>query len=140
MSQYKTLAARLASCVEARAICLASNNTEWYARYEEYARLLTKEFLPHGSGIDGDNIFDIGASRPDKLVVHTAFHHMDEFGVYDGWTQHRVIVITPTFSGVDIAIHGLNRNDIKDHLHEVFHYALNREVSDEAYAQLRGAS
>jgi len=135
MSQYKTLAARLASCVEARANCLASNNTEWYARHAEHARLLAKEFLPHGSGIDGDNVFDIDASRPDKLVIHTAFHHIDEYGGYDGWTQHRVVV-TPAFYGVDIAIHGRVRNDIKDYLHEVFDYALSKEVSNEAYAQL----
>lgn len=58
-----------------------------------------------------------------KIVLTMSYHHMDEGGYYDGWTDH-TITITPSFDGIDIAIGGRNRNDIKDYLHEVYYYAL----------------
>jgi hypothetical protein len=80
--------------------------------------------LPSGSGFNSGSEFLPCESRPDRLVFKTAFHHMDENGYYDGWTQHSVIV-TPTFEGFNIRVTGKNKNDIKDFIADCFHAVLD---------------
>lgn len=85
--------------------------------------------LPSGSGIDIAPQIDLQRSKPNRLVFTTSFHHMNENGYYDGWTDHEVIV-TPCFVfGLDVKVTGSNRNDIKDAIAERFEEALNREVA-----------
>ena len=84
--------------------------------------------LPQGSGFDSGSTIDIDSSRPNKLVFLTAFHHMDESGFYDGWTNHKVIV-TPDFRfGLDLQITGNNRNNIKEYIGDCFHEVLGRKI------------
>ena len=113
----------LAGAIQARQNCIDTNNTLWRDNHEETIRLITLNCLPHGSGIDADNTVDLGKSTGERVVIHTSFHHMDENGYYDGWTEH-TLTITPSFSGINIKISGRNRNDIKDYLVELFAYAL----------------
>lgn len=49
--------------------------------------------------------------------------------MYDGWTDHTVIVTPSLRSGFDIRITGRDRNQTKEYLYEVFDSAL-REVID----------
>lgn len=83
------------------------------------------DMLPSGSG------FDMGTtllSCTDEAMVFSApFHHMDENGGYDGWTEHKVYV-RATFDGFDIRVTGSNRNDIKEYIADTFFCALNDEV------------
>ena len=75
--------------------------------------------LPFGQGLDAGVEFDFFASNSRKIVFVTSFHHMDEHGYYDGWTDYKV-VITPTFGDFRIDIAGKDRNQIKDYLHDTF--------------------
>ncbi len=100
------------------------NAKHWRDITEDNILYLAKNALPHGSGIDCGTSVAFDASKPDKIVLHTSFHHMDEQGGYSGWTEHKVTV-EPSFQGIDITISGRNRNDIKDYLTEVFDGALN---------------
>lgn len=107
----------LSNVLQAFKNCDPSN--EWKAKHEARIETLC-ERLPHGSGLDNGVTFDREASSQDRLVFHTSFHHMDEHGYYDGWTDHTIIA-TPSFiSGFQIDIKGKNRNDIKDYLHQLF--------------------
>lgn len=121
MARY--LYSELAMLVQAYKNCIASHNEVWQDRHEERILSLVKEYLPSGSGFDCGTKLDIEASHGEKLVFTTSFHHMNEGGYYDGWTEHR-IVCTPSFSGVNLRISGRNRNEIKDYMHEVFYQAL----------------
>jgi hypothetical protein len=77
------------------------------------------QLLPFGSGIDKGIKFDWDNSKPNKLVFNFSFHHMKD-GYYNGWTDHKLI-LTPSFTvGYDMRISGKDKNDIKDHLHDVF--------------------
>jgi sulfite reductase beta subunit-like hemoprotein len=86
----------LASLVDAIANCQERNNTEWAKRHEARAYYLIKNYGPSGSGIDSGTSLKLSECKPDRLVLFTEFHHMDENGTYDGWTQHRVTV-TPVW-------------------------------------------
>ena len=101
---------------------------EWFDTWTERAKQLCKDFMPHGSGIDNGVQIDLDHSHADKLVFHTAYHHMNDAGYYDGWTEHTVTV-TPSLSNrYNIRIGGRNRNDIKDYLHEEFDYSLCKMI------------
>lgn len=86
-----------------------------------------KDFMPSGSGVDDGTKLD-DRSNPDKLEFIASFHHMDENGCYDGWTDHRVIVKPSLVFGTSIRVTGRDRNQIKDYLHELFDIALGQMV------------
>lgn len=94
-------------------------NDEFREQAENQLKEIEK-MLPNGSG------FDIGCkilrlkSKPERIVIQADFHHMDEHGYYDGWTEHQVI-ITPSLQwGYNIRVTGRNRNEIKDYIHYMF--------------------
>ena len=116
----------LSIAIEARHNCETREprNEEWFVRWTERIEQLCKEFMPCGSGIDNGTTIDLERSHADKLVFNTHYHHMNEGGYYDGWTDHTVTV-TPSLSrAYHIRIGGRDRSQIKDHLHEEFEYAL----------------
>lgn len=96
----------------------------------ECLRHLQANYLPRGSGIDlGTTVVGL---HKGAVVFSTSFHHMNEVGFYDGWTEHK-ITVTPTFDGMDIRISGKDRNGIKDYLHDVFYHALTVEIPDDVW-------
>ena len=123
MTVNQTVIQAIAAAVAARENCIKSGNAEWQDKWEDRLHSLQKQ-LPSGSGIDSGTRIDIDASSGRKIVLLASFHHMNDVGMYDGWTEHKVIV-TPAFDGVDIVITGRNRNEIKDYLVETFDHALS---------------
>lgn len=77
------------------------------------------EALPHGSGLDNGVKFCLERSTDSKLIFSTSFHHMNEVGYYTGWTEHK-IVLTPKFGDYRMRITGINKNNIKEHLADIF--------------------
>ena len=113
----------IASILQAIANCRKDGgNAEWLERHEETLKDLL-DLLPSGSGIDCGTKLDRDACKPGKLVFTLGYHHMHESGMYDGWTEH-TLVVTPSFDGIDIRITGRDRNQIKEYLHEVYHNVL----------------
>jgi hypothetical protein len=136
MARY--LYSELASTVAARKNCLSASandsQREWADKHEDTIERLVKQFMPRGSGFDSGTKIDLDRSHASKLVFETAFHHMDENGFYDGWTEHTVTV-TPAFVGdFDIRISGQNRNDIKEMMYQDFEYSLHRDCEFECLA------
>lgn len=128
MARY--LYSELALAIQARKNCEQSipPNTEWFGKWTARIREL-EQLLPSGSGIDSGTTIDIGASHAEKLIMYAPFHHMNDAGYYDGWTEH-TITVTPSFSGINIRVSGRNRNDIKDYLCDTYHHALTQIVAD----------
>jgi len=120
----------LASTVQARLNCLKKEKHtdaahKWTERHTDTIETLVKNFMPSGSGIDAGTKIDLDQSTGDKLVFHFGFHHMNENGMYDGWTDHKLTVTPSLQFGISLSISGRNRNDIKDYLHETYSCALN---------------
>lgn len=88
------------------------------------------ELMPHGSGLDGGSETRLlrNDSSSEKLVFPADFHHMNEHGFYDRWSYHRVIVTPSLLFGIILKVTGRDRNDIKDHIYQVFYDALMQEV------------
>lgn len=120
----ETIVRQLASCLQAIRNCQECGNVERQARHLERIRFIERNYLPSGSGLDNGTRVDIDSCRADRIVLTTAYHHMNENGYYDGWTDH-VVTVRPAFDGLEIKVSGRNRNDIKDHIAETFDWCLN---------------
>jgi hypothetical protein len=127
MARY--LYSELASTVDACKTCSKDlpRMAEWYGKHKENILALVHEHMPSGSGFDCGTELAFDESHGEKLVFTTSFHHMNDTGYYDGWTEH-TIVVTPSFSGFNLRISGRDRNDIKDYIHDVFSQALKTEL------------
>lgn len=81
--------------------------------------------LPRGSGIDAGTTI---VSVTDKQIVLTAgYHHMNEGGYYDGWTEHTIRVRPSLMLGMTVTVSGPNRNNIKDYLQELYMRVIEQE-------------
>lgn len=104
--------------------CKCSGNQEWELKHK-YTLELLEARLPSGSGFDsGSKVIEY---RNGNLILSTEFHHMNECGYYDGWTTHKIIVKPDLQFEIVLTVTGPNRNDIKDHIQEVFQTALTLE-------------
>lgn len=125
----KAIASRLAArmnCIrdQARQPHLA----EWIDKHRDAADELARDYLPSGSGFDSGTLIDWERSRPDRLVLLTGFHHMDENGMYSGWSQHTVTVRPSLVHDIDLRISGPDRDGIKEYIADAFDSALRATV------------
>jgi hypothetical protein len=122
----RTLIQEIASCVDARLTCIKRGNTEWESNHTLTLKTIEKDLLSSGSGIDCGTRIDLDRSTGNKVVLILSFHHMDDNGMYCGWTEHTLTVKPHLIHDIDLTISGRNRNDIKDYLHETYRYNLTR--------------
>lgn len=118
----------LAQLVDAYHRCIETKNTVWEDNHRARIEAIVKNVMPSGSGFDSGTQLDFERSSGDKLVFNTAFHHMNENGFYDGWTEHTVTVKANMIHEITLTISGRNRNQIKDYIHECFDCALTQSI------------
>ena len=114
-----TLYQLIASTVDAMTRC----TDEWKQKHNETLTTL-EDYLPSGSGIDSGTEIDRERSTGEKIVLYTEYHHMNETGMYDGWTDHTITVRPSLIHRIRLTISGRDRNEIKDYLHDVYYWAL----------------
>ena len=131
----------IARCLAAQENCRKTGNTEWLSRHGDTINHLVNIYMPSGSGIDSGTKLDFDRSRPNRLVFTAPYHHMNDGGMYDGWTDHDIIV-TPnlSFGGFDLRITGRDRNQIKDYLGDTFAEALRQDITDDEYRAACGVT
>lgn len=120
---------RLARTLGAWIRCVEKGNEQWTNAHQETIDDIV-ETAPSGSGIDNGTTFDTKRSTPEKLRFGMSFHHMNDVGMYDGWTNHEIVVKPSLQFGCVLRITGRDRNDIKDYLHEVYSTWLEEEVEE----------
>jgi hypothetical protein len=119
---------KIASLKMAIENCIHSGNKEWEEKHRDSIQSIM-DSAPRGSGVDNGVHFLESDSTPDKLVFSCDFHHMDEVGGYDGWTEHKVTVRPSLAFGYKLTISGQNRNDIKEYLGQLFDSWLTESLS-----------
>jgi hypothetical protein len=123
------LYAEISSLVIAIENCRASGNAEWKRKHEDWIADLVFRYM------DRRTKLDLNMSLPDKLVFRGSYHHMNDAGYYDGWTDHDVIVRPSLFHGFTLKITGRDRNEIKDYLYDIFDLALRTHLYPEGSAE-----
>jgi hypothetical protein len=122
---------QIASSLQAIENCRKSGNEEWLRKHRDTIAVLVKDRMPRGSGFDSGTAFDFNSSNPEKLVFLTLYHHMNDDGYYDGWTDHAVTVRPSLAFGFDLTISGRDRRDIKEYIAEVFDGTLRLEIKED---------
>lgn len=123
----KTLIHAIAETLAAHRNCVQAGNREWQTKHAARLSQLAAR-LPSGSGIDSGTTIDVDASTTDRIVLRCSFHHMNDGGIYDGWTEHRIVVRPSFIGGIDLSIGGRDRNGIKEYLYDVFTQTLLEPV------------
>jgi hypothetical protein len=121
----QTFIQEISATINAYNNCIATGNTKWADNHLEALKNLSKK-LPSGSGFDSGTTISLFSTK-NEIYFNTSFHHMDENGGYDGWTDHK-IVVTPTFTGIDITVRGEDRNEINDYIADIFYDCLTEEI------------
>jgi len=122
--RYQEIASRLKAIEN----CQKGLNSIWEMEHKKVIDDIM-DLAPSGSGIDSGTTLDMMLSTPEHLVFHCSYHHMNENGYYDGWTDH-VVHVTPSLTcGFSLRITGTNRNGIKDYLIDVYSTWLDEEVN-----------
>lgn len=114
---------RLAHTIAARENCIAGDNQDWQHRHEATIEAIQR-LLPSGSGIDSGTTIELEKCSRNRIVLSLGFHHMNDSGMYDGWTQHRITLRPDLLFDFDLHISGPNRNDIKEYLGQTYEFAL----------------
>ena len=117
----------LAQLLRAYNSCQASGN-EHAAQHKDTIEDIVKNHLPSGSGFDSGTKLDFDVSKPDKLVLHADFHHMDDNGFYCGWSEHKVIVTPNLAFGIHVKVTGRDRRNIREYIGDVYHQDLQVEI------------
>lgn len=104
--------------------------------HEGLIERLCDSYMPGGSGFDTGTKFNFDDSTSDKLVFNTSYHHMDENGSYDGWTDHEIVVSPSLQFDFDLEISGDDRDDIKEIIHQEFSIALAESLDDAPIREL----
>ena len=111
---------KLANSIQAYKSCVKNKNAEWEHNHMMYIEEMEK-LLPHGSGFDSGSQISIEECTDNKIVIHTSFHHMDEWGGYDGWTYHNIVVRPAFIGGFSVEVLGSDRNNVKEYIQETFY-------------------
>jgi len=136
MNRTKTLAAWIAETADWAKRAQNNESARWGdIAQNRLAKLV--DLLPSGSGIDSGT--ELISADATKIVLSAGYHHMNENGYYDGWTEHK-ITIRAQFGGIAITIGGRDRNQIKDYLHETYHAALSAQVTESVDPETREAT
>lgn len=119
----------IARAIDAYKRCAKQPGHEWTPKWEKRIQDML-DMLPSGSGWDCGTKLDYDASSGEKLVFYGSYHHMNDGGMYDGWTEHQIIVTPSLGFGFKLRVTGRDRNQIKDYLGEMFDCALREEVKE----------
>ena len=132
----KLIYQRISSLIDAYIRNIETGNTEWELKHKASIDALLEEF-PSGSGFDNGTKLDFQKSTPENLIFYTSFHHMNENGYYDGWTEHTITIKPSLQFGYRLVISGKDRNDIKEYIHETFSFALDKILKSEEINHVR---
>lgn len=119
---------KIAMTVQAVKNCQKNGNKEWEEKHRDTIYLINRDYLPSGSGFNSGTNIDLDKSTDSKLVLSTSYHHMNEDGFYNGWTDH-VITVNPSLTcEIELRISGKDRNGIKEYIHTVFMDILTQNI------------
>lgn len=121
----RTLLKHIVSALEAKERCVSANNEEWTTKWDALIDNC-EQLLPRGSGFDsGTKIIKMSAAG--NLLLFTSFHHMNDAGMYDGWTDHNITVKPSLEHDFILDVKGTDRNNIKEYICDTFNEVLSEE-------------
>jgi hypothetical protein len=113
---------KIATALNAIENCQKADMQDALSRWEDVLDGIN-DTLPSGSGFDNGTTINRDKSTHNKIVIDSAFHHMDSNGFYCGWSDLTITVKPDLRFGIDIKIsfHGsrMAQRD-SDYFYDVF--------------------
>ena len=132
----------IASVISAHKNCIEVGNTEWRDNWIEILDDIVRNYLPSGNGFDNGTQIDIDKSTSEKIVLSTSYHHMNESGMYCGWSNWAIVVTGSLLCEFDIDLNITDTLeyiekmesmgvyfDLDDYFYDVFHTTLSELVA-----------
>lgn len=117
----------IARCVASQSRAIRSGNPVHLSFQRDRLAKLCRDHLPSGSGIDNGSKLS-HESTPNRLIFSADFHHMNDGGMYDGWTSHSVVITPDLGMRFNVRVTGRDRNGIKDYLADTFAHCMNTDI------------
>lgn len=105
----------------------SENSEALFLKFESEAEEIVKNEFPSGSGVDSGTKIDWECTTKNQIVLNADFHHMDDNGYYDDWTEHNV-VIKPDWTGINLKVTGKDKRQIKEYLADLFYEVCQRPI------------
>lgn len=90
----KPLYRELVLTINAQKTCIKKGNNEWVEKHQDTIDKLMNS-APSGSGIDCGTTLEFEQCTDNKLVFSFSYHHMDQNGMYCGWSEN-ILTVTPS--------------------------------------------
>jgi len=132
----------IASVISAYKNCIEVGNTKWRDNWIEILDDIVRNYLPSGNGFDNGTQIDIDKSTSEKIVLSTSYHHMNESGMYCGWSNWAIVVTGSLLCEFDIDLNITDTLeyiekmesmgvyfDLDDYFYDVFHTTLSELVA-----------
>lgn len=119
---------KIAQTLTAYKNCEKSGNPLWFDKHYDSLQKLTFEYLPTGSGFDGQINVNIEDSTSEKIVIDYEFHHMDEYGSYSHWGNYRTIAKPSFIFGLNLNTTGGKYTEDREYVEEVLYQHLIKEL------------
>ena len=115
---------RIASAVQARLNCAEHPDTHsfWFGRWSERLEGYETEQLPSGSGIDCGTKINLDESTGERLVMTLSYHHMNESGMYDGWSEIQIVVAPSLIHDISLDITAIDAAQPEEDMELLFDY------------------
>ncbi len=107
MKVYQRIASLLAQIEN----CVKSDNEKWEEKALDELESIADCYLPHGSGFDSGSHIDTDASTREEIIIHSSYHHMNEYGGYCGWTEFTVTVTPSLMHGFTFEFENVQDDD-----------------------------
>ena len=122
----KTLVGHIACAVNSMARC-NSNGNAYADKWESLLAHIEKDILPRGSGFDCGCRIERSPRNPAYVQIAFSFHHMDESGRYDGWTEHTATFKPDFETGFSLHLSGKDHNSAKEYFSDILSELLSRD-------------
>jgi hypothetical protein len=119
--------------VIANALMALTNATtkEWKQNWNDRLDQIERDLLPNGSGFDTRPKIhrQLYNRSKDTFKIDFEFHHMNDIGMYDGWTIHTISVKADLINELHCTINGPNKRGCKEYFYDVYQVALTKTVT-----------
>ena len=108
-------------------------NEEYQKQLEDKLDILTN-YLPSGSGFDDGSVVDVNKSNNNKIIIHSAYHHLDNNGFYDGWSNFSIIIKPDLMFGFTLTLIGNTTIrkyfdcDFRNYVIDIFSDTLHKKI------------